>query len=356
MKKRFKLTSLFLLITVLVATSYAGTIKSRGTAGAYQLSIPVGARGIALNGANLGIVSGVEAIFYNPAGVSNMGGSVEAQFSNMTYIADIDVNYAAFVTKLGGFGTFGLSVKSLDFGDILRTSAENTEGTGETFSPNFITAGATWSKAFTDRINFGVNFKYVSEQILRTSASGISADLGVQYNFAGMPLQIGVVLKNLGSKMQYAGSDLEQKLIPLGSEEGTLNESYQIVSEGFEMPAELNISVSYMVIPGLSLMSVFQNNSFSNNELRFGGEYSLSFGSASAWAGGAIATGLLDDDQPDDIGNSDWDEYGGSIFGITFGAGVSYPVGNMVVSLEVAQRLVTDYFDNNMVWSLKLAF
>ena len=355
MKKRFKLTSLF-LITVLVATSYAGTIKSRGTAGAYQLSIPVGARGIALNGANLGSVSGVEAIFYNPAGASNFGGSVEAQFSNMAYIADIAVNYAAFVTKLGGFGTFGLSVKSLDFGDILRTSAENTEGTGETFSPNFITAGATWSKAFTDRLNFGVNFKFVSEQILRTSASGIATDLGVQYNFITIPIRVGVVLKNLGSKMQYSGADLEQKLKPLETEDGTLNEGFQIVSEGFELPVELNISVSYLVIPGLSLMSVFQNNSFSNNELRFGGEYSLSFGPASAWAGGAIATGLIDDDKPDNIGDSDWDEYGGSIFGLTFGAGVSYPVGNMVVSLEVAQRLVTNYFNNNTVWSLKLAF
>lgn len=355
MKKGFKLTSLFLM-TVLVATSYAGTIKSRGTAGAYQLSIPVGARGIALNGANLGIVSGVEAIFYNPAGVSNFGQSVEAQFSSMTYIADIDVNYAAFVANVAGFGTFGLSIKSLDFGDIQRTSAENTEGTGETFSPNYMTATAAWSKSFTDRIRFGVNFKLVSERILRTSASGVAADLGVQYSFGNVPMRIGVVLKNLGTRMQYRGSDLEQKLPPLGSQTGTLVESFQVVSESFEMPVELNISASYEVIPGLALLGSFQNNSFSNNELRFGGEYNLSMGSASVWAGGAIAVATIEDDKPDDITQADWDDYTGSNLGATYGGGLTYPLGNMSLTLEVAQRTVIDYFDNNLVWSLKLAF
>ncbi|MEE9465728.1 MAG: hypothetical protein V3W14_09190, partial [Candidatus Neomarinimicrobiota bacterium] len=135
MNKRIQFIHFIIVATVMVSASYAGTIKSRGTAGAYELSIPVGARGVALNGANVAIVSGVEALYYNPAGVSNLEGGMEVLFSNMSYIADIDVTYAAFVANAGRAGTFGLSIKSLDFGDIMRTTAENTEGTGETFSP-----------------------------------------------------------------------------------------------------------------------------------------------------------------------------------------------------------------------------
>ena len=350
-----KYTSL-VVAGALLATAFAGTIKSRGTAGAMQLSVPVGAHGIALNGANLATVSGVDALYYNPAGASNFDKSFETVFSNMSYLADIDVNYAALVANAGKTGVFGLSIQSFDFGDIVRTSAENTEGTGETFSPDFMTVGASWSKAFADRMRFGVNLKFVQERVMRTTASGFGVDLGVQYSFDKLPVKIGVMLSNLGSKMQYAGSDLEQKHTPEETGEGTLDESFQIVSEGFEMPAELNMSINYEVIPNLSLMASFNNNSFSNNQTRLGGEYNLAFGASSVWVGGAIAMASTDDEKPDDIDQGDWDEYAGSNFGTSFGAGINYPIGNMVVSLEVAQRSVVDYFDNNMVYSLKVAF
>jgi hypothetical protein len=350
-----KYTSL-IIAGALLATTFAGTIKSRGTAGATQLSVPVGAHGIALNGANLATVSGVDALFFNPAGASNFDKSFEAVFTNMSYIADIEVNYVALVANAGKSGVFGFSVKSFDFGEIVRTSAENTEGTGETFSPDFMTVSATWSKALADRMRVGVNLKYVQERIMRTSASGMGVDMGVQYSFANLPVKIGVMLSNLGSKMQYAGSDLEQKLSPDESEDGTKNESFQIVSEGFEIPAELNMSINYEVIPNLSLMASFNNNSFSNNQLRLGGEYNTTMGTSSLWIGGAIAIESIDDEKPEDIDQSDWDEYGGSNFGTTFGAGINYPIGNMIVSLEVAQRSVVDYFDNNLVYSIKIAF
>ncbi len=356
MNKKIQFISIIIAAAFMVGVSYGGTIKSRGTAGAYELSIPVGARGVALSGANLAIVSGVEALYYNPAGVSNFDKAIEAQFSNMSYIADIDVNYAAFVVNLGRIGAFGLSIKSLDFGDIIRTSALNTEGTGETFSPTFITAGATWSKSFTDRIRFGVNLKIVTESILRTSATGFGADLGVQYSFANFPLKVGVALKNLGSKMQFRGSDLEHKLQPQDSESGSLVEGFQVVSEGFELPAELNISAALSPIPGLSIIGAFQNNSFTNNELRFGGLYSLNLGGASIWAGGAMTMAMVEDDQPGDVEDEDWEDYTENIFGLTYGGGVAIPLGNMKFSFEAGMRTVVEYFDNNLVYSIKIAF
>ena len=350
-----KYTSL-IVAGALLATTFAGTVKSRGTAGATQLSVPVGAHGIALNGANLATVSGVDALYFNPAGASNFDKSFETVVADMSYLGGINVNYVALVGNTGKAGVFGFSVKTFDFGDIPVTSAENTEGTGETFSPDFMTVGATWSKALADRMRVGANLKFVQERILSTSASGFGVDMGVQYSFSNRPIKIGVMLSNLGSKMQYAGSDLEQKLSPDESEDGTKNESFQIVSEGFEIPAELNMSVSYEVIPNLSLMASFNNNSFTTNQTSLGGEYNLAFGTSSVWVGGAVALGSVDDEQPDDISSGDWTEYTGSNFGATFGAGINYPIGGMVVSLEMAQRTVVDYFENNMVYSIKIAF
>ena len=119
-KKYFKN---IVLISCLLNFSYAGTIRSQGTAGASQLLIPVGAENIALGGSNIATVSGVDALYINPAGTSGLTSGAQISVSNMTYLADIDVTYAGIATSLGDFGNVGLSVKSLDFGEIAVTTA-----------------------------------------------------------------------------------------------------------------------------------------------------------------------------------------------------------------------------------------
>ena len=155
------------LVTVLASSSlFAGAIRSQGTAGAAQLLIPVGAQNLALGGANVSLVNGVNALYVNPAGTSGLEGTGEATVSDMTYLADIGITYAGLVTNLGAIGSFGVSVKTLDFGDIPVTTASETEGTGAFFSPNFLTLTTNYSKQFSDNARFGVNLKLISEQIM----------------------------------------------------------------------------------------------------------------------------------------------------------------------------------------------
>ena len=61
----------FFLCGILIgSTLFAGTVRSHGTAGAAQLLIPVGAENIAVSDANVATVSGVEALWQNPAGIA----------------------------------------------------------------------------------------------------------------------------------------------------------------------------------------------------------------------------------------------------------------------------------------------
>ena len=63
-----------------VSSLDAGSKKRRGTAGAQELLIPVGARNIAMSNAFVAGVTGVEAAATNPAGVSGMSGSKMRSF------------------------------------------------------------------------------------------------------------------------------------------------------------------------------------------------------------------------------------------------------------------------------------
>ena len=84
------------LIFAWFSISVAGTSASIGTDSGNQLLIPTGAKGIALNSSFNASVTGVDALYYNPAGIAGKVNGVEAQFSSFSYIADIKHSYAAF--------------------------------------------------------------------------------------------------------------------------------------------------------------------------------------------------------------------------------------------------------------------
>ena len=82
---------LLIILTLLIATSVFGDVARKGTTGAEQLLIPVGARGIATGGSFLANISGLESIYYNPAGLDVIP-RTEAMFSYVNYLGDINIS------------------------------------------------------------------------------------------------------------------------------------------------------------------------------------------------------------------------------------------------------------------------
>ena len=93
-----KLLGLFLILVLVNSVVFAGPRSKYGLSAAPELLIPVGSIGTSLSGSDLANVSGVEALYWNPSGLANLSGkSGEALFSHQKYIADINVNYFAFM-------------------------------------------------------------------------------------------------------------------------------------------------------------------------------------------------------------------------------------------------------------------
>lgn len=332
-----------ILILILIATSiYAGDVARKGTTGAEQLLIPVGARGIATGGAFLANITGLESIYYNPAGL-DINPQTEAMFSYVSYLADINISYFAIGTSLGDIGSIGFDLKTLDFGDIPITSENFPDGTGETYSPSFITLGFTYSKLLTDRISIGTNLKLISENIQNTNATGFAIDAGVQYRFSEA-LMIGAAVKNIGSDMSYSGQELSSRTVIPGTIHGASTGSYEIITESFQIPSFFQLSLTY----------AFQFNE--QNNLSVGGAYTAN-------------------NNFEDIGNlgleysfmnnfflrggynflfENADEY---IYGLTFGAGLDYKIGGEVgFVFDYAFRDVKEFPAANHVFTIKLSF
>ena len=342
MKNILKILLAFLLLLAFDAFDAFAQGKRTGTAGASYLLIPVGPRGIAMGEANIATSHGVEALFWNPAGVAKMEGSADLIFSHMSYIADIGVEYGAIAAKFEGFGIISLSLKSLSIGDIGITTVENPDGTGETFTPTSIVAGLSYSRQLTESIAIGLTGNFISERIADVSATGFSVDVGVVYDdlAAVNGLSIGFVVKNLGPNMKFTGSGLLNR--------GQIEDAsrppnfYFIDSAPFELPSNFQLAVGYQPvldeINAVQFSGIYQNNNFSGDEYKFGGEYGYNNNFF-------VRAGYLFAPQASE-------EY---IYGFTAGVGVDYKVEGFGFKVDYAYRDV-EFFDGNHVFALTLGF
>ena len=274
-----------LLVLVLVAVAafaavpnaHAGSDGRKGTAGASELQIPVGPRSTALGGTVVSDVTGIEAMFWNPAGLASTSGT-EALFTHTSYFADMKVNYAGVATKAGNFGTIGLAAKILSVGDVIVTTEQAPDGTGEILNPTFSVLGVSWGKPFTDRVNFGATVNYVREDVANNTANGMGFDFGVQYSTDWHGFRFGMAVKNIGSSMAYSGPGFEILTRDPAADPNAGNRTVAFSSAGFEMPSYLVLSSSAVVtktsVSKLLALGAFQNNNFSGDQVRGGLEWS----------------------------------------------------------------------------------
>jgi hypothetical protein len=339
----FKLISLLFLLTFFITGNiYSGPRSKLGTSAAPELLIPVGSIGTSLGGSNLSTVSGVDAMFWNPAGMCNITSkNGEAIFSHMNYIADIKMEYVAGVVKLGNLGFLGVSVRSLNVGDILETTEIQPDGTGEVFRPTYIIANLGFSRQMTNKIRFGTNVKLINENVAKVSATGFAFDFGIQYIGGNTGLSFGIAIKNLGPQMTFNGPGLDRTVV----NEIGLTTTQRVILQGYDLPTNLELGVAYSNTinkqHNFTISTGFQNSGFTSDEFKFGLEYN--------WNNYFYVRGAYTL-----YPNKEKDE---GLFGPTFGAGVRYPFGNITLGFDYAYRTVTeDAFKANQFFTLNVGF
>ncbi len=345
----YHLKRLLLILLILgfsAVETFGGGQNRAGTAGAPELRIPVGARYLALSGAAIANVTGLEAIYWNPAGVDISGTDANAMFSYRQYIADMNVNFAAVSGRLGDLGTIGLSFRSLNIGDIAVTTMEQPDGTGQIISPSYFVLGLTYSKRLTDRISIGTNFNVLSENIDRASSTGFSFDFGVEYNnlFDVKGFAVGVVVKNLGPSMTFTGNGTYVQANDANSSRGPT--FYKFDASSAELPSEIGLGLSYQKQfdeqNSIMISGTFQNNNFTYDDYKFGAEYN--FKNLLYVRAGYLASFQATDETP-----NIWQNY-------TLGVGINTrEFSNIDLSVDYAY-IPAKYFDANNVFALRFGF
>ncbi len=346
MKFYIKIIIILFAVSLAYQNGYSGPKKKYGTLAAPELLIPIGSSGTSLGGSNLATVSGIDAMYWNPAGLSEINSkSGEVMFSSMNYLADINMNYFAGAVKLGSLGTIGGSVRALSFGEELVTTVYAPDGTGATFAPTYIVGTLSFARAMTDKIHFGTSIKLINEQISDVSASGFAFDFGLQYVAGVSGLRFGIALKNLGSSMKFNGPGLDRTFTENG-----VQTVRRVTLQEADLPTNLEIGLGYTATfsknNNITLSSTFLNSSFSSDEYKFGMEYNYNH---MLFLRGAFTV------YPD---NSEIDDVNKNLFGPSFGAGLKYPFGSLTLGFDYAYRVINEsgFNSTNQYFTLNVGF
>lgn len=282
-------SNLIILVFLLLGTQmFAGNPDRQGEAGAYELLMNPWARSAGVSGMNIANVSGVEAMRFNIAGLSRIE-KTEIQLGHTDYLTATNTKVNAFgiAQKIGKTGTLGISLMSIDFGELRVTTTEQPDGIGATFEPTFFNIGIGYSYMFENKISVGFTFRVVSESNSEVNGMGMALDAGIQYvtgkndNF-----KFGIALRNVGTKMRFRGEGLSVRLDPDGNGP---NEGIVLKQDAaaFELPSLLNIGISndFYLKKGsvedlisshrITVMASFVANSFARDQIGAGLEYSF---------------------------------------------------------------------------------
>lgn len=218
------------------------------------------------------------AMFYNPATMANLQGTVDVAIMRTQFLADINYNAGsiAFSPRGGLYGVFGVSVMAVDYGKIEETvyDPSTTYRDLGTFSPTALAVGVGYARTLSDRFAIGGNVKYALQDLgsftvgqndggdlsSKEYSKGTAAfDFGVLYRTGFRSMNFAMSVRNFSPELRY-----EQ--------------------ESFELPLTFRIGVSMDV---MDLTSVNRDlHSFTiavdaerprdfAEQLRIGGEYLL---------------------------------------------------------------------------------
>ena len=225
------------------------------------LNIQTDAHGAALGGL-AAQASGANALFWNPAGIAGSEGmGVSAGMTQ--WLVETQVMNAGFVMPMMG-GTIGLSVVSVNYGEIMKSGwAGTTEFVFEpnqgSFTPTDMSLQASYGRSLSDKFSLGGTAKMISQSIDDVSISGLAFDIGTQFNTGYRGISMGAVISNFGPDVDSQAPD---------------DASYEEFP-GMSLPMTFSFGVVGEAIPGLNAGLNVLKQADMAQEFIFNGEYSV---------------------------------------------------------------------------------
>jgi hypothetical protein len=248
-----KYIKLSLLIFMLCASTSGYAFEKVATTSFQFLKVMPGARLCAMGEAFTAVKSGSDAVFYNPAALTN----VERLDVGADYLDwFLDIKHYAFSAaySLPGLGTLGFQTVFTDVGEIRVTTVDALDFvdgvylgyTGETINPGATVFGISFARDLTDKFTFGVTAKYAREDLGVKSTGVAMYDAGLIYDTGFKSLSIGAAVRHFGPEVKFYDE------VDLPRYDAALDSTFYMPYTGksYPLPQTFNIGISANLISG----------------------------------------------------------------------------------------------------------
>lgn len=216
----------------------------------------------ALGDAFTSISKGAESMFYNPAGLTGMEKEFDINLNYTRWIADINYLSGGVAWNLGLYGVVGLSLLTVDYGDIYGTSLIDGSqildyplgyiDNGIISNVGAYSIGLSYAKAISNEFSIGGTIKYVGQNLGQSiissdtkenSATKFVFDAGVKYKTGFKDFAFGMSIKNFATNLKR--EEIEEQL-PLVFSLGASLNLMSLIDENIASENSLVLSTDFM--------------------------------------------------------------------------------------------------------------
>ncbi|MBC7188023.1 MAG: PorV/PorQ family protein [Calditrichaeota bacterium] len=191
---------------------YGFEFSKAGSAGLQFLKIGVGGRETAMGDAALATTRGVNAIFWNPAGIAYVE-RAQAGFSHRNWLLDIRLSAAAAAVGWRKVGVLGISVIHMGVPEFQETTVLAQDGTGRMVHAGDLAVGLALARRFTNKLSMGGQVRYVREELDRDSFANVLVDFGAIYETGFRHLCLSVAAQHFGPDIRFLRDKFRMPLI-----------------------------------------------------------------------------------------------------------------------------------------------
>ncbi len=209
--RKFRLTLLFAAMGMLLLAPPGGAVveetverrsdthKWSGLGGFQFLKIGQGARPVAMGEAYMAVADDINAIFWNPAGLTDVRGTAwTATYTKWLVDSNIFSGAVVWNTGTARGGVLGLGVVAFQPEDFEETTIFQPNGTGQSVSAGDLGIGVVYALRLTDKFSFGARMSWVHQSLYTWSVNQFTLDVGTRFYTGFRSLRLAMALKNFG--------------------------------------------------------------------------------------------------------------------------------------------------------------
>jgi hypothetical protein len=288
--KKTILIALLLILTSLTTTYSQVSLNKVAQTTMNFLLVGTSPKASAMGEAFTAYGSGVEGMFYNPAGMAEMNSQFNVTVNYTDWIADINYLSGGVAWNLNNLGVIGINLLTVDYGTIHGTSLLGAgesdlyplgyKDNGNVSNVGAYSVGITYAKSISEQFAFGGTVRFAGQNLGQNllesgmkdnNASKLVFDLGVKYKTFFNGFAFGMSIRNFASNIKREEIDEQLPLVfALGASinlmnfilpehDGALHLATDFLHQN-NYSERINVGLEYIFLNMLSVRGGYQTN------------------------------------------------------------------------------------------------